>query len=186
MGHRANYVLIKNGKAKAYEDHWGALACLFAINGGPKSVEDSMKGNEKTTELMEWCWAEGGFLLDHDKKRLVTFGYVDFDPDEAEGIPPDVVKAINAFIDAANEPQTLFAHVSKKWKGWTLEWNEAGTDAFAAHLASRGIKSIKTKPPSKDTHAKPYIVTIGKAPTKKLTMKKSPRKPSRKPAKTRR
>jgi hypothetical protein len=168
MGHRADYVIIRNNKAKAYYDHWGALGCLFVLDDGPKGIEEMASGNEEVSELMDWAWAEGGFLLDHDEKRCITFGYVDLDLDD---MPQEHVESTKAFMDAAGDPAKLFALVAPRWKGWTLEWNERGADAFAAHLAKRGITSIKTqKPSTRNGREKPYVVTIA-AGAKKATVK---------------
>ena len=35
MGHRANFVIIGNGQAKAYHDSWAALGCLEGHKGAP-------------------------------------------------------------------------------------------------------------------------------------------------------
>jgi hypothetical protein len=45
-------------------------------------------------------------------------------------------------------PADFLVAIAPQWIGWTLEWNDHGVDAFAAHLEARSIRTIKTQPPS--------------------------------------
>lgn len=178
MGHRANYVIIKAGRAKAYYDHWGALACLLVLGDGPDQATSVAETNEPTTKLLDWGFCEGGFLIDYDERRCITFGYVDIDGDD---MPANMRKELAAFGAAfAKGPAGVFKFVAPVWPGWTLEWNEQGADAFADHLERRGITGIQREPRSKDDHGPPYVLKVPDAAAKK---KSAPRKPKKAPPK---
>jgi len=38
MGHRANFVLIREGGARAFHDQWAALGSTWAFAGGPATA----------------------------------------------------------------------------------------------------------------------------------------------------
>jgi hypothetical protein len=152
MGHRANFVLIRDGSAVAYHDQWAALGSTYAFAGGPDDAASIIGTAEPTSELLDWAFAEAGFLIDFDENRAIVFGYpepLELDGDDMEGIGADL-QSDAAGLDAAinRGPLEFLQFVAPRWRGWLLEWDERGVDAFAAHLARRGIDSIATQPPS--------------------------------------
>jgi hypothetical protein len=94
MGHRANFVIIREGAATAFFDPWGALGCTYLLLEGPAKATAAAQAMEPTEELLDWAFAEAGYLLDHDLQRLITFGYPEgpgeMDPEEMEelGLQP--------------------------------------------------------------------------------------------------
>jgi hypothetical protein len=147
MGHRANFVLIRGGEAAAYYDQWAALGSTYAFAGGPADATAAAEQAEPTKELLDWAFAEAGFLLDFDERVAIVFGQPEpIDPDEfgefgAEGATP--VSEVEAALERG--PLEFLKCIAPRWAGWRLIWNERGVDAFAAHLARRGIGSISTQ-----------------------------------------
>ena len=72
MGHRANFVVIRNGEAKAYYDNWAAVGCIFSFAAGPDEACEAVSHYEPTNELMDWAFAEGGYLIDFDEKKRLS------------------------------------------------------------------------------------------------------------------
>lgn len=180
MGHRANFVLIRDGKAEAYYDHWGALVCTLSLEEGAKKLEKSVpKVYERVDELMDWGFAEAGFLIDYDERVCIAFGMPDVDMDD---MPEEYQEQVRGPLDALHEGWEAFVkYIEKGWPGYTMMWDRRGVDAFAAHLERRKITSVKTAKPSapkKYAKAKPEVVVVGEAATKKAAAKaaKSPQK----------
>lgn len=174
MGHRANFVVIRGGDARAYFDNWAALGCIHCLADGPEDAAASASEFEATDELLDWAFMEGGYLVDFDEKNLIVFGlteedlgveFSEFDEDEQEegGKQADESeeRAADPVEDEADddagedewdeeaERSSALAYlqgIAPKWKGWTLRWDQRGADAFAEHLARRGITNIKTRP----------------------------------------
>ena len=165
MGHRANFVIIENGRATAYRDRWAALGCTFTLMDGPGEARSAARSSEPTTELMDWAFAEAGYLLDFDENRAIAFGHPDLPLDD-DFLEADTAAAMNAAMDALNQgPAEFFKHVAAKWRGWTLVWDDRGVDAFAEHLARRSITVIQTQPashPAKTADPVEFTVPAGR------------------------
>lgn len=154
MGHRANYVLIQNGTATAFYDQWRAMGCIYAFAGGPNEAAAVASAAQPTTELLDWAFAEGGFLLDFDEKRAIIFGMpgepmdpadlaelCDVDPAEVQQADP-----LGQTLEAG--PEEYLRSITLQWAGWSLSWDDRGVDSFAAHLSRRQIAGIVAQPPS--------------------------------------
>ena len=57
MGNRANFVVIKDGSATAFQDQWAALGCTYDFACGLDHAMESLKEYTETTELMDWAFA---------------------------------------------------------------------------------------------------------------------------------
>lgn len=164
MGHRANFVLIRQGDARAFLDPWAALGSTWAFAAGPGEAVAAAELGAPTAELLDWAFAEAGYLLDFDERLAIVFGYPeigDFDPAELDGLegpegmlePGGIDPAERqelAQVEAALEqgPLEFLRAIAPRWQGWLLRWDDRGVDAFADHLARRGITTIATQPPS--------------------------------------
>lgn len=178
MGHRANFVLIKDGKAKAFYDHWAALGCTLSLEEGAKRLEKSVpKLYESTDELMDWAFAEAGFLIDYDERLCIAFGIPDVNVDE---MPEDYQEEMRSSVEAFFAGwETYVRSMEKVWRGYKMIWDDRGVDAFAEHLKRRGITTIKTQKPSHSAKtAEPEVVVVPEvAPKKNQTgAKKSTKK----------
>src|SRR5687768_5371669 len=122
MGHRANFVLIRDGSAIAFYDQWAALGSTYAFAGGPDDAASITGTAEPTSELLDWAFAEAGFLIDSDEKRAIVFGYpepLDLDGDDMEDITADL-QGDAAELDAAinRGPLEFLQFVAPRWRGW--------------------------------------------------------------------
>ena len=160
MGHRANYVTIREGEAKAFEDQWGAMGAVYAFADGPEAAVAMIREAEcrETDELMDWAFAEGGYLIDFDRKHAIAFGEPtvgdlldlseEFGELEDSG-GGDALAEIGAVDKAFDDgPLAFLELIAPKWPGWFLCWDDRGVDAFAAWLRDRKLLNIKCQPDS--------------------------------------
>ncbi len=177
MGHRANFVLIEDGKARAFEDQWAALGCTLSLEEGAKKLKRELpKVYAATEELMDWAFAEAGILIDYDERVCIAFGHPEVNLEE---LPEEYAAEIREVMEAfeAGWP-TFVSFIAKGWAGFTLVWDGRGVDAFALHLARRKITSIKTQPashPRSTAKEKPVVVVVTADDGKKAT-KSAPKK----------
>jgi len=166
MGHRANYVIVRNGEARAFYDQWGALGCIHTFAGGPVDALAVAEQAEATDELQDWAFAEGGFLVDFDRQKAIVFGLIGEPIDPADLEELEGVEGLEGFDFAelgesaaleqalGSNPEDFLRNIAPRWSGWHLSWNDRGVDSFAAHLQARGIESIKVQPASAPETAK--------------------------------
>ena len=153
MGNRANFVLIRDGEAVAHYDQWAALGSTYSFADGPDAAVAAAQSAEPTEELLDWAFAEAGFLLDFDERRAIVFGYpepLDFDAEELEELGAEAPGEAVIGMDAAlqSSPLDFLRYIAPRWQGWMLVWDDRGVDAFAEHLSRRGISSIAIQPKS--------------------------------------
>ena len=141
MGHRANFVVIRNGEAKAYYDNWAAMGCIFPFAAGPDEACEAVSHYELTNELMDWAFAEGGYLIDFDERKAIVFGC----PVDLGEFAELEEGADSAFLQGG---LPFLQHIGPNWTGWKLIWDDHGVDAFAAHLRRRSIGDIVVQPDS--------------------------------------
>lgn len=157
MGHRANFVVIENGAAQAHYGNWAGLGAAFSIANGPGPAVEALKEFEPTTELLDWAFAEGGFLIDFDQSLVIVFGELDdlsdefseFDEDD-EGEVGDEDFDDKEEDDEESESYSekygkYFEEIAPNWHGWRLRYDDRGVDAFAEHLKLREIRSIEVQ-----------------------------------------
>ncbi len=155
MGHRANFVVIESGIASAYFDNWAALGCVYYVVEGPEKAVLELKDMERTNELLDWAFCEGGFLIDYDSRLLIVFGEfldpADFDDDNETEEDEDEDEGSGPSFDLQKEEADVREFLSKlrsAWQGWTLRWDQRGADAFAEHLRARGLTNPQASAPS--------------------------------------
>ena len=166
MGHRANFVVIEDGAARAYYDQWAGLGAAFAIADGPGPAIEFLKDYEPTDELLDWAYAEGGFLIDFDQNLVIVFGELDdmadeiADFDDGDGDVGDGEELDDECGEENDDAEgyaerytNYFTDIAPNWLGWHLKYDNRGVDAFAGHLNLRGITSIKTQEPSHPKNA---------------------------------
>ncbi len=74
MGARADYMLIEDGAIDIYYDKWGAQGVPAVVIDGSEATIASIRELAPTESLMDDIWAEGGILLDMDRRELLFFG----------------------------------------------------------------------------------------------------------------
>jgi glycine/D-amino acid oxidase-like deaminating enzyme len=174
MGHRANFVVIREGQAQAYSDHWAALGCIHCVSDGPDDAAAMAAEFEATDELLDWAFMEGGYLVDFDEKLLIVFGLTEEDlgdefseweedeeneQEEADdapwvsGLTDDAEGSLDGDADEEWDKdaeraaaEAFLRGIAPKWKGWTLRWDQRGADAFAEHLVRKQMTRIRTQP----------------------------------------
>jgi hypothetical protein len=159
MGHRANFVEINDGKATAFEDNWAGMGATYDFALGPEHATKAMKEYSPTDELMDWAFAEAGYLIDHDEKTAIGFG-VPFGDDEVFDEDDDVElpEEDPAMSKLQNEDYEGFLQaITECWPGWRLVWDERGVDAFSEYLSRRGINGIQCAESSHPPHTKPPV-----------------------------
>jgi hypothetical protein len=156
MGHRANFVSIRKGQAIAFQDQWAALGSTYLFAEGPEAASAAIEAMEPTSELMDWAFAEAGYLLDFDERRAIVFGTpeevdLEFDDMGELGleVTGDEIAAASELQSALRQgPLGFLQCIAPRWSGWLLHWDDRGVDAFAEHLERRGIRTLTTQPPS--------------------------------------
>jgi hypothetical protein len=149
MGHRANFVVVKNNAAKAYYDQWAAMGCVYTFGEGPAAAIEALSSMESVDELLDWAFAEGGYLIDQDKHFAIVFG-APFEEDEAfDDLPDEPVRRFREVNDAlAISEREYLQRIAPQWKGWKISWDSRGVDAFGNYLQDRKISGLKFQPPS--------------------------------------
>ena len=155
MGHRANFVVVRDCAASAFEDNWAGLGAALLICDGPIATEQEFAGFEQTDALLDWAFAEGGILLDFDEKLVLVFGELDdLADDEDEYAESDGEGADLAVA----KYRAYFDEIAPNWPGWLLRYDDRGVDAFAEHMSKRGIDSIGTEEKSHPADSASYQV----------------------------
>ncbi len=141
MGHKANFVVIQNGSAKAYQDNWAALGSLLLFAEGPDKATKILVDFESTTELLDWAFAEGGYLIDFDTNTAIIFDFPG-DEDELE------FYGLDDSTDEQEFAPKYLQKIASKWKGWKLFFDDRGVDAFTMYFNSKKIGEISCQPAS--------------------------------------
>lgn len=76
MGNRANIVIVENHDWQLYYSHWAGCRMLDALIGGPDAALRYVRSLRHCpkTEWTDPLWADGGALIDLDRRRLLFFG----------------------------------------------------------------------------------------------------------------
>ncbi len=147
--------MIRDGRASAYYSQWAALGCIATFADGPDVATREASQHEPTDGLMDWAYAEGGYLIDFDTKEAIVFGLT-IDPEEfADGVDDEEMVAANAAF--AEGGLVYLQHIAPRWAGWKLAWDDHGVDAFAAHLKKRAIADVGVEPDSHPPNTSPAI-----------------------------
>ncbi|GAA3456594.1 hypothetical protein [Dactylosporangium matsuzakiense] len=131
MGIRANYVVIEDGDTYLAWSRWGGDRVVADLRAGPRAATDAVRpphppvvpapdtaeallwrGPVRVEELMTDVQCEGAALIDHDRRVLLAFQWVE---DYA------------AFIDG-------IAALTEAWPGWRVRWAFDGVLDLAAYL----------------------------------------------------
>ncbi len=76
MGNRANFVIVKDQDWQLYYSHWAGCRMLDALIGGPALALRYAQSLRQCAKD-EWVgpeWADGGAVVDLDRRRLLFFG----------------------------------------------------------------------------------------------------------------
>ena len=116
MGNRANFVIVKDQDWQLYYSHWGGCRVLDALIGGPE-LALRYAASLRRCQKDEWCaptWADGGAVVDLDRRRLLFFG---------EPLMIDM-----------NERRALMAVLATVWPDYGICWAYDGTAELAGYV----------------------------------------------------
>ncbi|MCA9943477.1 MAG: hypothetical protein KC449_08345 [Anaerolineales bacterium] len=147
MSQNGNFVIIQNEIVEGYFDKWGALGCLHTFALGPNKAAEVARKFAKT-ETLDAIFAEGGYLLDFDRKQAIVFGYPDIDDEFG-----DDGKQISEVFSSGE--LAYLQYIAPLWPGWKLTWNYQGAEAFANYLTDQGIGNFKLLPRSQPINESP-------------------------------
>lgn len=76
MGQRANLILIEGGRTEIFYTHWRANTLDENLFWGPGHSTAFIRSQRPVVDepLLDDVWAEGGAVLDHDRRVLLLFG----------------------------------------------------------------------------------------------------------------
>lgn len=117
MGHRTNLITIENGEKKVFYDHWIAINLDKTLFWDFTFALEYFKVQEKVDDRMwlDELFAEGGAVLDVDKKYLLWFACGD----------------IGRYIPYRRK----FLELQQKiWEGWEVEWATRGILDMAEYV----------------------------------------------------
>lgn len=158
MGARVNYVLIEGGVISVYYSKWGAAEVPAVVIDGPDATRAYIRDEGPTTDsLLDDIWAEGGILLDLDRRTLLYFG-----GENIRFSPPW---------------RRILLHMLRRvWQGWSIAWAGRGIIDIASYpgvaeflrinpsiLIKRNERVIDqpyTEAKIRNPHENPWIYTV--------------------------
>ncbi|MFJ4626619.1 hypothetical protein [Streptomyces sp. NPDC088847] len=122
MGARAQYVVVENGTWQRYYSHWAANRVADDLLPGPAAATRCFRANREIDEWLDDVWCEGAALVDHDRRVLLWFAYVDSWADHL------AARAV----------------LARTWPGWDVRFAHDGLGDLTHHL---GIGRDLTRSP---------------------------------------
>ncbi|CAN5230388.1 hypothetical protein BH09ACT8_BH09ACT8_56360 [soil metagenome] len=118
MGNRANIVVVENHDWQLYYSHWAGCRMLDALIGGPDSALRYVRSLRHCpkTQWTDPLWADGGALIDLDRRRLLFFG-------EELMVEMPIRRA-------------LMAVLAELWPGFDVGWAYDGTVELAGYVGA--------------------------------------------------
>ena len=118
MGHRANLITVENGEYTLRYDHWCSNRLDEILFWGAGYALEYFEAQEVVSDEEGWLddiWAEGGAVLDLDKKHLLWWGGED--------------------ISYEISLRRVYLKLQKKiWNDWTIEWAHRGIVDLAEYV----------------------------------------------------
>lgn len=118
MGNRANFVVVEDQDWRLYYAHWAGCRMLDALIGGPDLAlryVDSLRACSRS-EWVDPLWADGGALIDLDRRRLLFFG--------------------DELMDAMEERRAMLRVLGAVWPGYAVGWAYDGPAELARYVGA--------------------------------------------------
>ena len=118
MGNRANFVIVENQDWRLYYSHWAGCRILDVLIGGPDLAlryAQTLRPCART----EWTtplWADGGAVVDLDRRRLLFFG--------------------DSVMVEMDERRAVMAVLNEVWPGFEIGWAYGGTVELAGYVGA--------------------------------------------------
>ena len=132
MGQRANLIVVERGVTDVYYTHHRANTLDEDLFWGPEYALGFIRDQRKSEdgELLDDVWAEGGAVMDVDRRSLLWFG--------GEDICCDVtLRRVHGKL------------MARVWTGWIINWAEGGVADLADKIGvprTAVLSSIKEPP----------------------------------------
>ncbi|AZM49496.1 hypothetical protein DMB38_30260 [Streptomyces sp. WAC 06738] len=117
MGHRATYVLVRDGEWRLYYSHWGASGLDVHLLDGPGSATRFVTA-QREMERDAWLddvWCEGAALVDHDARELLFFTW---------------------HLEGYVHRRAVLTVLGRTWPGWRIRWAYDGLEDVAAYVGA--------------------------------------------------
>lgn len=118
MAHRANFVIVEHGDWRLYYSHRAGRRILDPLVGGPdhalrytRALRPCAKG-----QWVEALWADGGAVVDLDRRRLLFFG--------------------DELMSGVNERRAVLAVLAQVWPDYAIGWAYDGTAELAGYVGA--------------------------------------------------
>ena len=116
MGNRANLVIVENGQWQLHYSHWAGCRMLDALAFGPDFALRYIRSHRLCAKD-EWTdpvWADGGAVVDVDRRRLLFFG--------------------DELMTTMAERRAMLGVLALTWPDYSVGWAYGGTDEMVAYL----------------------------------------------------
>ncbi|MEU9240569.1 hypothetical protein [Streptomyces sp. NPDC048385] len=112
MGARAQYVVVEDGAWQRYYSHWAASRLVDDLLTGPAAATRCFRASQEIDEWLNDVWCEGAALVDHDRRVLLWF----------------------AFVDSWADHLAARAVLARTWTGWDVRFAHDGMGDLTHHL----------------------------------------------------
>lgn len=118
MGYRANFVVLENGDWQLYYAHWVGYRMLDVLLGGPKPALRYVTSliRDPKTQWLDPAWADGGAVIDLDRRRLLFFG--------------------DELMTTMNERRAMLAALAIMWDDYAVGWAYDGLVELAGYVGA--------------------------------------------------
>ncbi|AUB42852.1 hypothetical protein COO91_09001 [Nostoc flagelliforme CCNUN1] len=117
MGQRANLILVESGKYQLFYNHWCANTIYRDLFWGVEHAVEFIRAQEEVDESgwLDEVWAEGGAVVDLDKRVFLIFAGEDIASDvQLRRVYLDVLRSV--------------------WQGWQVQWAYEGIADMAEYV----------------------------------------------------
>ena len=146
MGNRANFVIVRAQDWQLYYSHWAGCRMLDALIGGPDLAlryAQSLRQCAKD-EWVDPVWADGGAVVDLDRRRLLFFG--------------------DELMVEMRERRALMSVLAAVWPGYAICWAYDGTAELAGCVGAELRPHTWDKRPqlrlARDRNALCHLVSV--------------------------
>jgi hypothetical protein len=115
MGERAQKVVIRDGIVSKYFAQWGGQHCADELLGGAGDFNLPADSNRPESDWMDPVFAEGGYLVDFDRQRILLYSWD------------------QAYLE------TALPLVERAWPQWIVEKVDEGVPEFKRYVETRTV-----------------------------------------------
>jgi hypothetical protein len=129
MGHRANLIVVRNGRYDLRYSHWAANTLPRDLFWGPEHAVAFTEAQPAAEDdgWLDDVWAEGGSVIDTDRRVFRLFG--------GEDLQYDVPLR-----------RLYLALLAEVWQGWDVGWAHEGIADLADHVGYPRDRVLIAKP----------------------------------------